>query len=133
MYKRSLSGIIVAALIITLILLYRPIRDGLRGYFEVTSYSVGRNSDGKFTLPLNPTTYRVYPSQKRAIYWNGGDGVPDDLIECVVRDRCNWQCSFPDHSSQIRMGDCMEGPKGFGELWETRPVSWFVYWKYNLK
>lgn len=129
---RTLSMAGVVLLVVMLGFALRPVRDWWRGYFEVTNCNVGqRDGDGVFTLPLTKDFYRVYPQERRAIYWSSNFGTPSELINCVVRDRCNWQCEYPDHSGTISIEDCMVSNREVGHSWEIRSISCFTWWKYN--
>lgn len=132
MKKKKSKIILGIVLIIMLFVLLRPIKDWLRGYFEVTSYPVGQMEDGSYTLPLNRTVYRIYPKESRGIYWMPWvKASPEPLVDCVIRDRCNWACSYPDRAGrEVRMGGCMEENMLDTEWY--RPVSAFVWWKYHL-
>lgn len=124
---KILVGIAVLMLALSI---YRTSKDWFRGYFEVTSYPVGKMDDGTWTLPLNRTVYRVYPKENRAIYWLPGViNAPEPLVGCTIKDRCNWTCSYPEHEGEVRMGGCMEESMDYTF---SRPVSSLVWWKYHL-
>lgn len=79
-----------------------------KNYFEITGYPVAENEDGHVT-PLNRTTYRVYPNENRSVYWMPDLNFPiSELKECVIKDECNWNCSFPDDSGIVAFRDCIQ-------------------------
>ncbi len=55
---------------------------------------------------LGRTGYKVYPEQQRVVYWDEekNDG-PLPLVACVVRDKDNWTCQYPDGSGTLKMID----------------------------
>jgi hypothetical protein len=128
--KRSYKILIGVVALMFALGIYRTSRDWLRGYFEVTSYPVGQWEDGTWSVPLNRTVYRVYPKERRAIYWMPGViDAPSPLVDCIIKDRCNWTCSYPEHEGEVQMGACLEENMDYELL---RPVSGFVWWKYHL-
>ncbi len=130
--KKSYKILIGIVVLVFALGIYRTSRDWMRGYFEVTSYPAGPALDGSYTIPLKITVYRIYPRESRGIYWMPWiSDSPDPLVDCVIRDRCNWTCSYPEHAGrEVRMGGCME-QNMLDTEWH-RPVSAFVWWKYHL-
>ena len=128
--KKSYKVIVGIVALVVALGIYRTSRDWMRGYFEVTSYPMGQMKDGSYTLPLNRSVYRIYPKERRAIYWLPGVvDSPRPLVDCNIKDRCNWTCSYPDHDGEVQMGGCMEENMDYKFF---RPVSSFVWWKNHL-
>ena len=69
-------------------------------------------------LPLNWTTYKVYPDQQMVVSTSRGGSV-DRLTNCAVGDRRNWKCTFDDRSGSIGFSD--------GRYWETTSPSSPLY------
>jgi hypothetical protein len=74
-----------------------------RGSNEITAYPIKCTADlvnGKCpigrALPLNPTTYTVWPDQQFVV----GElvGTITRYTNCVIVDVSNWECSYTDDS-----------------------------------
>lgn len=123
------TAVIVFVGFICLAVAYRPLRDQLRGYFEITSYPVMKDDNGDWNVPLNRSVHRIYPKEHRAIYWSPWvRESPKELVDCIIRDPCNWQCSFPDHNGVVTMEGCREPDD---EEYGFKFVSALSWWKYH--
>ena len=79
---------------------------------EITAYPMlcgkplqnGKCSEG--AIPLNRTTYLVFPASQRVVYWAPGiNEVPVLLEQCAVRDSRNWKCRFPRNEGEAGFAD----------------------------
>ena len=125
-------------LIIILILLFGGIHLYMNTGNEVTIYPVECNSapGGKGTfcdLPLNKTTYRLFPETGEVVYWMPGIETPIRRISgCTIGNRDNWSCTFSDHSGGFGMkdGKYFDWPSGSPNL---KYVEWWRWWYLHLK
>ena len=101
---RSLLNILFYALLAAVILfLLAPIKDAIKN--QVTVYPALKTEEGRL-LPLNRSTYKVFPETQTVISWFPGIfEVPNKLSKCGVRDRMHWHCEYSDGSATLTMDD----------------------------
>jgi len=89
----------------------------------------------KNVITLNRSTYKLNRQRAEAIYWyetSWGDDLKK-LVDCKIRNRKNWNCSFPDGSGKIvvRNGKGVEtNPEarrlkhGYVRRWQWHWIRW---------
>jgi hypothetical protein len=95
---------------------------------QVTVYPVLITKDEK-PLPLNRTTYKVFPESQVVIYWMPDFEFPGrKLAKCIVRDRLNWSGEYEDGSAKFMMVN--------GKFVQVQPVDediqYISWWKWYL-
>jgi len=111
--------------------------DGIWGK-EVTVYPVACDDVRSRTVcqVIGRTTYKVFTEQQRVVYWSEeaswlAPSVPTSLLDCVVRNKMNWVCRYPDGSGTVSMvGGKLEEPEP--RLPGLRYIGKWRYWKLRL-
>ena len=79
-------------------------------------------------MQLNRTTYRIDRQHKEVVYWLEHSVLRDELRKldnCVIKDRTNWTCSFPDRSGKVHVRDGLETPYSERDAYVRK---WQWYW-----
>lgn len=98
---------------------------------EITVYPILETKEYG-SIPLNRTVYKVFPETQIVIYWSPGvEEAPQRLKKCVVRNRQNWQCEYPDGSGMLTMSDGNFKESAF--VGNAKYVSWWKWYMIQIK